>query len=113
MAVAISATAFTMGPTARVVRADRPPPCPGDQVCDYDEPNFQVSGPYGGESGLPVHPGDCLRTLVGGGYVSVINNTIYVQRAWENTDCTGRNVLIYPNTRVPSLGLHASARGGY
>jgi hypothetical protein len=70
MAVAgvISATVLPMGPTARVVRADKPPPCPGDQVCDYDELNFQESG---------------------------------------------RNVLIYPNTRVPSLGLHAYSRGGY
>jgi hypothetical protein len=46
MAVAgvISATVLPMGPTARVVRADKPPPCPGDQVCDYDELNFQESG---------------------------------------------------------------------
>jgi hypothetical protein len=115
MAVAgvISAAALALGPTARAVKADPAPPCPGGEVCDYDEPNFQETGPYGGESGLPVHSGDCLPTLVGGGYVSIINNTNLYQRAWENSNCTGRSVVIYPTGRNGNIGFHAYGRGGY
>ncbi|HWE90814.1 MAG TPA: peptidase inhibitor family I36 protein [Pseudonocardiaceae bacterium] len=88
-------------------------PCDSGTICNFDLTNFNSTSPYGTEGGLPVDPGYCRPTLISDGFRSSINNTGEDQRAWQNSDCTGSDVLIPAGTSNQDLGFQAYGLGGY
>lgn len=89
------ATVALLGATAPASAAGAVPvpaaaaACESGQVCLYD---------HGTEvyRGAPAFPGQCFYFRHVFDYVQ--NNSGIKERAWSGTNCTGRNVLLNPNT---------------
>ncbi|GAA0934040.1 peptidase inhibitor family I36 protein [Virgisporangium aurantiacum] len=68
--------------------------CPIDHICVWENTNF--SGRMGAFP--PVFTGECRTFSIG--YLSAYNRTVWRERLWRSSSCTGGNVIIYPGGQL-------------
>jgi hypothetical protein len=81
--------------------------CAVGRICVWHNPNY--TGDW--SSIVALHSGECL-SVPGGGH-SYYNDSVYTQRIFSGSNCTGTTAIVLSGVDIPENGWVVNSVGGY